>query len=1075
MSVTLVNPSLDRAGRGGGRTAFERNILPEFARWVIAQIEASRPDYLVPAETKGARILEAVLRYAREELGTPITVPVLYGTALAYLDPDELASKRLMLVDDAVRTGGNIAYHRWRARSYGAKEITAIACIGAGDGARRDVDCFLVVGEDLYREYVWQLTELVVARGLPPEVDHHIYEVRLPQRLTSCWEMLARLLSGYGTLTIDGPAERREELLGMTLHFPRLPGRPAAAFLDDFRAVDKLRFFPDLDHDCVYAVPVVFPPLCVPGNEENRPILPDKALELVPDDLAASGGVGDLLIDHARTLNAKTLFRAASTAAEVDCLTSFASLLAGAFPGASVSAHPDSFARLYGEECGKVVAGRVAALINAAMAHPAAVSADGSSGGGEAQRTYLDRRVVETTRRIVDHLRGLYRRGREEGRDASERIGLSVPEICAAFPDEPALLVSRCIDYGMAMTALVPFIGFECGDGAATVERRYRVSEPLRGEEELAYEDVGDARVELSEQTVAVIAHNVIERSGPEVCSADPELLAALIAILRPLVLESHSIPLKVVPGKEGPEILLADDEQRIGIYDKISSFFDYDLNSKGYVPTPDFLGPYREGTLPVEVRKSVEDIESRLEMLLPFLDDLKPAERDQLLSGWKMSTDHRLGLTFVRDALESALLELAASLRMVKRGRRHDHDVGLADAASERTQSAAANLEVLGGDWQRPAVDRWSERLALERHFRDSLACPEKPLDFYALSEVLTDLTAELGILTERLSAASAGLWSDSCSAERAIEVAQLAVDLSARARRVLHSFDDTAPDVPDMAVRDPRDALAFAAARLEDTIKVVRALLAACAGAYRGPEDAHLRKPPHARRHAAVLSLDIAGSRAHEHRHPRGHDAWKNQGLNMAAQWARALGGWEGRNRFGDDLLIEFESGDSAALCGALVQCHAEALRSTGIDAISRRFHAGLDCGQIVSQTGGSTDGPCMDRVCFIAEECEDGSPTTDVYLTPEAWAFCSKAMQTESIQLDGWNKRISLDHGQTQLRPVAIDSHALLRRYTACLIGLSREIAGRLAGQAALAKQIDIGPIEESDVDAATRSIG
>lgn len=131
------------------------------------------------------------------------SVPVVYGSALAFIDPDLVRESRVMIVDDAVRTVANLNRHRGRVERYGATVAQAVACIG---DAHPKADCYLSVGTDLYREYVWQLTELVVARGLPPEVDHHLFELRLPGRFHPAWWELEALLAGYGTLTVDAHA-----------------------------------------------------------------------------------------------------------------------------------------------------------------------------------------------------------------------------------------------------------------------------------------------------------------------------------------------------------------------------------------------------------------------------------------------------------------------------------------------------------------------------------------------------------------------------------------------------------------------------------------------------------------------------------------------------------------------------------------------------------------------------------------------------------------------------------------------------------------------------------------------------
>lgn len=1063
MSVTQISPSLYRAGRGGGRTAFERNILPEFALWLIEQIEARHPDYLIPAETKGARVLESVLRFAREELGTAITVPVLYGTALAFFDPDELARKRLMLVDDTVRTGTNLAYHTRRARAYGARDVQAVACIGAGDGKRRDVDCFIVVDRDLYHEYVWQLTESVVARGLPPEIDHHIYELRFSQRLPGAWTALEEILPNYGTLTVDGPRERREELLGLTLHFPRLPGRDDAIGPQDFRAVDKLRFVPDLANNSAYLVPVVFPPLEVPPGGRLASIDPGQALELL-GPRGCEGGLGELLVGAAKTLNAKSLFRVNASAAEAESVLALAELLQQAVPGGvEISAHPDSFERLYGPECGKAAATRISAQLGAASKAP--VSPEPARQQLTAPE-FLDQEVVETTHKIVTHLRNLHRAAMAAGRDRSERIGLSVPQICDFLPDSSALLISRCLDYGMATTALVPFAGYSEEGATAFVDRRYRVSEPLRGEE-LAYDDIDDARIALSEQAIAVIAHNVIERSAGESSEVAPDLLAALIAILRPLVLEAHSIPLKVAPAGNQPEILLSDDSRRVAVGEVASVFFDIDETSGGFRPTPHFLDLYESGALPVEVRKSVEDVETRLEILLPLMDDLEPAQCEALLRGWTMSADQRLGLSHVRETLEQPLGDFAGvARRLIRRGPVYDHLGGIVAEAHARSEVAEQMLGVLAAEWEAVARERWGRKLVIERRFRSSLAAPAKPLSFYRLPQALAALTAALGPAVERLSAIAARQWANPGAEVGGHDIATETIEICDRTRRVLTSLDENPPARPDLSQHSAKEALARAGGELEDTTKIIRALLAACAGAYRGPEDAHMRQAQEPRRHVAVLSVDIAGSRAHRSSYPDTHEAWKNDGLNVAAQWARAFGGWEARNRFGDDILVEFGAGDAAVLCAALIQSHAAALRSTGLDAISRSFHVGLDCGQVVSQTGGNTDGDCMDRVTAIAKECEENDDEAlHAYASRDAWEFCSSGLREADVEREGWRKEVSLDKGETKVIPVAVDSERLLGHYADSVLALSAELEAQ-AGERAPEEGFDLGPIKHPE---------
>lgn len=82
-------------------------------------------------------------------------------------------------------------------------------------------------------------------------------------------------------------------------------------------------------------------------------------------------------------------------------------------------------------------------------------------------------------------------------------------------------------------STLVPFIGFlQHEDGTISLERQYRVSEPVRAPE--PYRDVSFVREEKSEQALAVICRRVRESS--QLYSGKPLplwLLTRLVAILR--------------------------------------------------------------------------------------------------------------------------------------------------------------------------------------------------------------------------------------------------------------------------------------------------------------------------------------------------------------------------------------------------------------------------------------------------------------------------------------------------------------------------------------------------------------
>ncbi|HSK49691.1 MAG TPA: hypothetical protein VK889_04255 [Solirubrobacterales bacterium] len=1029
----------------------------------MEEVDRRRPDYLVPAETKGARVLEAVLRYAGDELGSPITVPVLYGTALAYMDPDTLGDLRLLVVDDAVRTGANLTHHKQRARNYGATDVQAVACIGDGAHEHDDVDCYLTVGEKTYAEYVWQLTELVAAQGLPPEVDHHIFEIRLPFRIAGIWGELQRLLSGYGHLTVDSSAHNRDEVLGMTLHFPRFAPRGSAGE-GQRHEIDKIRFFPDLANNCFYAIPVKFPALELP---------PARIVDLVPISEARNQleklGLGEdgpatVLIEEAKTLNAKTLFRALSTGAEFESIRGFSRALWRAFPDATIEAQEESFERLYGPHCGRQVAAQVAVGLAAIAKEEEGQPAESPTLESGFEPTYLDEHVVKTTDEIVGALQDMYDRHREKpDHDPYERIGYSIPEIVKQLDYPDPVLASRCIDYGLAMTVLVPFTGFDEHEDRLCVERRYRVSEIKRGGEPESYLDIGDARVELSEQVIALLCHNLIVRCRDGRASISPSEIALLVAILRPLVLRGHAIPLVVEPrvepvdpdaprGRDGeagndgvPQILLQKEERPIRFEERMSSSSYFCLDDEGHLtPSEHFTAEYDEGALPLNLRRSIEGIEARVKILLSLLDPLSPEERDQLMKGWAMSTDWRLGLTHVRHSLLAAIETMEKPLRLIQRGSSHPPSGGVAEEVDGYCAQASNKLELLGKPWEQSAKKRWESPLQLERGTLESMAAPLKPLTLYQLPDALSRLIAALGAMVARLDAVSVELGREPGAGD-AENLAALATEVAIEVRRKLTSLDDEAPQ-PSPALDDPRKAIQRAAGELSNTLRLLKAFLAAATGIYRGAQDARIARPPTDKRNSSVLSLDIAGSRAHEEKYPQTHREWRSDGLDVAAQWGRAFSGREGKHREGDDLWFEFAVGDAAVIAAACVQCQASALASTGLDAIKREFHAAVDAGELEEGNKGNTQGPCMDRVTKVAKACDRQADTNYVFVTKDAWTHCSADLRDAGVRDERWEAEAELDDG-TPITPVAIDSERLLRRYCERLAELAAAVRARV----------------------------
>jgi hypothetical protein len=1052
MGATLANPSLNRVSRGRGKTAFERNLLPGFARWILDELERREPDYLIPVETKGARMLEAVLRFAREELGEPVAVPVIYASALAYVDPEKLATSRVMIVDDAVCTGGSLQRHRSRIERYGPTVIEALACVGDATEAHPGADCYRSVDSRSYREHVWQLAELVVARGLPPEVDHHLFELRLPGRLESAWWALKALLRDHGTLTVDAPDIEAETLQPITLHFPDFPGvrQPGS------ESPHKLRLFPDPLNDCIYVVPVSFPPVELPAPADAADLPPEcwrysrQTAHRVLREAAGGGPVGEALVDAAEVLDPETIFAAASTAVEFELVRGLKALLERALPGSSLRFQTDQYLRFYGHQAAATVASAVDTGLADASSAAEPQGPDPAAPGAFTEKTpFLDHEIAQATRRIAERLRKMQEETKAgEKTFPPRRVGLSMQAL-GELVGNP-LLASRCVDYGLAMTTLVPFVNFERAEGGLRLERRYRVSEP-REDERRPYGDMSEVREALSAEMLASICFCVGERSESyRGKSLDSQLLASLVGILRGLVCEEHSIELRSLPDPGWEEIVLCTDDRPLTLSDHDGDMLTVD--DQGVRASAGFRIEWTGNKLRLDERNSTEDIEEHVALLIEFLDDMESAAHGDLLRAWAMCADRRVGLTHVRSSLDAALTAAARALKQVRS--KEPHSAAGVDC-KQFTDAAQEKLRVLKQDWAAPVRERWRERPSKrQKRVIDSLGAPDPALGVYRTPERLVELIEAVAPLAQWVNDASARLWEEEpLAADQEIPAAILRA--CAQIRAVLSTFDeDFEPRIPPA---DPRDGLVVAAEELQDVIELVRAFVAATAGLYRGFWDGHRRPLGENKRTVTVLSVDIAGSSAHGSRHTApDHRKWIGGGLNRAAQWARAFTGREGKPREGDEVWIEFAPGDAAVICGAAILQHAAALRSTGIDDISWRFHVGAHAGELEEDDGNNVVAHAMNKVTKLATECDKEADVDAVHLTPEAWKACSPELDE-----GGFSSRESrIELAGEPLRPFAIDSAKLMAAFGERIRRLATDLAG-LGGA-------DEGPLDLGEDD-------
>lgn|GEM_PF-4916945 len=1047
------------------KTAFERNMLPGFAEWALEQIERWEPDYLVPAETKGARVLDAVLSYGRNELGARVPIPVVYGSALSYLPPQELRTARMMIVEDGVRTGSNLGRHRDLIAGHEVEEIEAIACIGCGaDPERRtEVACFLHADPELYQRYVWQLTELVVARGLPPEVDHFLFELQLPGRLAVSYPQLASELSHYGMLTIDGPAWRADEIQSMTLHFPRLPGAEALP-PESGDGAFKVRFFPDPANERVFVVPISLPTLTMPGAKPGVPAARGYATEAITRELGHVPPISELLVERAFTLDPRTLFRAVSAGREVELMRGLADVLRDRLPGSSLRAQGEVFERLFGAAVGSDVAVLVAEKVSEVLGGLAQAPEALPEAESEPP-LFLDSDVETATEGIARELKSLYDVASEDPEhDPATRVGLAMSELAALLPGKDPLLASRCVDFGLALTTLVPYIDeLPDADGVLRIQRCYRVSENNRGKDR-SYLSLDSIRRKKSEEAVALICMRLQQTlPGYENQPIPTSLLSPIVSIMQTLVLAAKSISLKALPTPaDGLDLILLDTVDPVRIGAEVSG--DFVIDDGGSVaPTEGFEERYRRRLLRLDLDDCTEAIEENLDKIVSLLSGLEQTEQGALLAGWAMATDRRLGLSHVRSSIQSALDSLRRPLNLIRTSEPHARSEGTAERTALALESARRKLEVLKSNWSEPA-ERDAPKAGGRSRDRvlGSLGAAHKSPEIFEFAEAVCDMIGALGDVVERLDVVSAEEWPQ----DRERQGKEVASQLRAGRVKAEHALCGLASQKTHVPGGKPQSEaeVEAVAEELLDLVEHLKAFAAAIAGVYCGPNTRIAPPNAGAARHAAILSLDLADSTARaEAVEPDRNKRWVNEGLNLAAQWTRVFGGYEFSDRKGDELIAEFESGDRAALTGAVVLAHAAALRSTGLPTLSWSFHAGVDYGEIDDADGGNIIGSCVNRAAKLAKAAPGGQSTVTV--GEEGLRFCSPVLRSEPLSLPG--EEVSI--GERQMHPRHLDSTATITELSARIREAAAAISQELPPMAELVPPLE-GSQGEIGADAA-----
>ncbi len=1041
------------ASRAGSSSAFERTLLPGFAKWLTARLQSTRPDVLIPAETKGARLLEAASDYARRELGTPIQVPILYRTALAYVEPDVLREGTAMLLDDARRSGGSLDRHRKRVQDWGVENVVEAVCIALNTGEESgSEDWFEVVEDDgLYREYVWQLTEMVCTGGLPPEVDHHVFEMRLPGPLAVVWGELEAALSQFGALGFDAPEREWGNVRGLTLHFPELPGVSRYPVEGPVRATgpNKVRLFPNEATGAVHVVPVHFPALELPAAARKE-LDVARTREMVRGWCGREGSVGELLAEAASRRDPEVVFRLLAATAEADLAAGLARVVGAAFGGEGVEIVPqrEPFRRLYGAAVGE----RVAAQMETEVA--CALAGDGAAVELVADEPvapfFLSAELVERTRDVAEGLQLLYEeRSREENLAAGEPVGRSMPEIAARLQpveagDDP-LMGSRCVDLGLAMTTLVPFVREEAGEASVRLERCYRVSEANR---DFPFEDIATVHQKIGEELLAFCAdylgkHSVRFRNSP----LPLQIATDLIAIMRPR-LRQLELPLEVVPRQPNRVLALRCNPEIVGPREIESAFFVLS-DADEVVPSVYFAELCEHDRLRIDRWQITERVEDFLDLMRPVLDSLPEDRRGAVLAGWAMSGDGHLGMTHVRAALRAILARAEPVLGRILRSEVHEPAVDLVGGATTIRECARSDLEILGGDWTSEAEECWGFVPKRAERLLDAAAQPDDRW-LLSLSGALLDAAVTACHLTARLDEISGRVLRREEAPDDPERLAEVGRGCAA-IWRALRSLEDA--EVPAAREEETRGSIIRVGERLELAIANIDAFGSALVGEFRGPRKLREEAVGDNARERAILFMDLADSFRHSLEQPDDRDhAWKTGALGCAAQWGRAFGGAEPRIREGDAMWLEFEDVGAAILCGAAIQMHARDLRSTLPEHERWSLRMAVDFGTIRDGEGGNAIGKRLDRAAKLAKALTDPASTERVLVTPEAAKLESGPSCSAPVAVP-YGERLELVETEAEggsLEPLTVDARKAVGALSEHLKLTAARLEGELIGE-------------------------
>lgn len=1020
------------------QTPFERNILPRFSRWLAHVLEETRPDVIMPVERKGAHLLDAALDYLRSDATFPIRSQILSKRSLFFNEPSEWVGKSVLLLDDTVHSGRTLSAYKDALKASGDPVVKMIACVGAplkGEDANRRaqdaIRCFLEPPQRQYQEYVWQIAEHIASRGMPPEVDHHVFRMTSGLPLADLWADLLDILDSQGALDIYDPSADGA-IRGATLHWPHFMEEAALPAEGRIRkeGVVKIRLFADSRRNCVWLMPMAYPRVEISNTKDDGSEL-ELSRSAIENTRVPQAQLARLVLDEARAQPAQAaaaaeiLFHAVSLSCETELtrrLTNVLQSSAADLGNPQVSCDQAAFLRLYGNRAGM----RIVSAVDQAISEKGTehVPSKGHAGrNGEPSRPVSSMHmesdsVHDTTDSIAKTLKSRYldvNRGKSERR-RWETVGMSFSELFLldsfAKAQEGNLLLSRCIDYGCATTTLVPFVRVsQSGPSSSwTVDRTYRTSESMSDIPDRT-EDLKTYMQEVAAETVAAVAHFLSRRSVRWRDRRPPLFVVEkVLAILLASLDDDADSALVVVPQEHGPEIAyefgnIAGPTQQLLIRNMRTEH--YAVLDDGVEATPAFVAGYERGTIRLHLRKSLPLLEAALGALVPVLDESEDVAA--LLTNWGSSSTGKLGLDFAMYDVDKALSELLAPINVLASGRSVVSAKLLRSTKNARQYlgvAVHAKVEELQKAWGDRIRERWPRPIEVERSLLRSVLEPAEKDGIYPIARTLCRVVTCFTDLVDQIATL------DAAQSPQKDMFGAPAADPSTTARALLHDLDRLAIKLRTMRGDSrslphlPTDsqALSIQVGRaFKEAYDALRQFARAIACNYEGRRNvAFESRPIGVPRIRTVFAADLKDSTVTGLALPASdYSRWESVGVSLIAQWGHAFGGKQVGSRRGDEIIMDFREADSALLCGCLVQEHLRALRSIGAGDYRYVARIALDSYEVHPGEGDNMTSSALDRASKLTKFCKAEDIAADVadriWLTPEAGEQLSDAARS------------------------------------------------------------------------------